>query len=267
MVPATNPPVPLLMAFVSAGKTRDVLLLWNCEFRCNFAETLLECLKNLYKEGGVVRLYQGIFPWGIMQNPLSRFGSVFANDLVIELATAWFPYIPVGVSTFAGSLFGALWRVFITPIDTCKTISQTDGPHGRVLLRSKMQRGGARVLWAGWEGNYVASLVGNYPWFATWNTLQAYLPVSDWYLFQLIRNAVIGAIASSVSDVVSNSVRVVKTMKQTHSSESVGYFDAAKEVIDKDGVVGLLGRGLETRIYTNVLQGVFFTVIWRSLAG
>ncbi len=48
-------------------------------------------------------------------------------------------------------------------------------------------------------------------------------------------------------------VRVVKTTKQTHQ-EHITYPQALKEIIAKDGVVGLFGRGLQTRIITNGLQ-------------
>jgi hypothetical protein len=39
--------------------------------------------------------------------------------------------------------------------------------------------------------------------------------------------------------------------------------DAAREVIRTDGVSGLLGRGLKTRILANGLQGLMFSVLWK----
>lgn len=36
-----------------------------------------------------------------------------------------------------------------------------------------------------------------------------------------------------------------------------------QEVIQKDGVLGLFGRGLKTKILSNGLQGIMFTVLWR----
>lgn len=38
---------------------------------------------------------------------------------------------------------------------------------------------------------------------------------------------------------------------------------AAREVIRIDGVRGLLGRGLKTRILANGLQGLMFSVLWK----
>ncbi len=39
--------------------------------------------------------------------------------------------------------------------------------------------------------------------------------------------------------------------------------ECAALVIKKDGVIGLFGRGLSTRIITNGLQGIMFNVMWR----
>ena len=72
-------------------------------------------------------------------------------------------------------------------------------------------------------------------------------------LGNLGRNAFMGFCSSVVSDTVSNSVRVVKTTKQTHQHH-ISYPDAVKEIVAKDGVIGLFGRGLQTRILTNGIQ-------------
>ncbi len=39
--------------------------------------------------------------------------------------------------------------------------------------------------------------------------------------------------------------------------------DAARAVIAVDGVKGLFGRGLKTRIIANGLQGLIFSVLWK----
>jgi len=36
-------------------------------------------------------------------------------------------------------------------------------------------------------------------------------------------------------------------------------------VIAQDGLVGLFGRGLKTRIFTNGLQGMTFSVLWKFM--
>ena len=78
---------------------------------------------------------------------------------------------------------------------------------------------------------------------------------------ELVRRAFIGFVASIFSDTVSNSLRVVKTYRQVNETR-IGYTDAARAVIATDGVMGLLGRGLKTRILANGLQGLMFSVLW-----
>jgi len=187
--------------------------------------------------------------------------------MVLGVFRELFPQVPVGAATFLGSMSGACWRILITPVDTIKTILQTDGQSGYDKLKEKLAKAGPLTLWSGWEGNYVANVVGNYPWFATMNVLQKQVPVPKGAFAKLLRNAILGAMSSTVSDLVSNSIRVVKTKKQTHGDANCGYVMAAREILDKDGLNGLLFRGLETRIFTNILQTAFFTVLWKYLQG
>jgi len=67
--------------------------------------------------------------------------------------------------------------------------------------------------------------------------------------------------------VVSNSLRVIKTTKQTaglgDDGQEVSYKEALALVLEKDGVVGLFGRGLQTRLLTNAIQGALFSVLWK----
>lgn len=253
-----------------AGTIQVIAFMWLrtvMNFQYKNGGSFLEVLSKLYNEGGLRRLYAGLFPWAIFQAPLSRFGDVVANEMVVATFAAALPWVPVSASTFAASMSGACWRIAITPIDTCKTILQTDGEKGMQKLREKVADSGFLVLWSGWEGNYAANVLGNYPWFVTMNWLSRNVPMPKDALKKLIRSAFLGAIASSVSDILSNSIRVVKTKKQTHADANVGYLTVGQEIIRDSGLRGLLFRGLETRIYANVLQGAFFTVLWKYLAG
>lgn len=253
-----------------AGTIQVLAFMWlrtTMNYQVKNGGGFLSTLKKLWGEGGLARLYRGLLPWAIFQAPLSRFGDVAANELVISVCHSLFPQVPVSISTFGASMAGACWRITITPIDTCKTILQTDGDKGWKMLMDKIAKGGPLVLWQGWEGNYIANVVGNYPWFAVMNYLSLRVKVPEGNLQKLIRSATIGAAASSVSDLVSNSIRVVKTKKQTHENADISYAGAAQEVIDMDGIAGLLFRGIETRILTNVLQGAFFSIMWKAIAG
>merc|ERR1712078_641656 len=105
------------------------------------------------------------------------------------------------------------------PIDTLKTTLQTDGAKGIELLKTKLATGGFRTFYNGGLGAVMANIVGYYPWFATYNTLEEYLPKKDAQgndftgVQKLGRRALMGFGASAVSDVCSNSIRVLKVYK------------------------------------------------------
>lgn len=73
-----------------------------------------------------------------------------------------------------------------------------------------------------------------------------------------------GFCASAVSDSCSNSIRVLKVYKQT-KAEPVSYPQAFREVVAKDGILGLMGRGLGTKIASNGVQGMLFAVLWKLI--
>lgn len=251
-----------------AGACQVIVFMWlrtAMNYQYKNGGGLVETLKKLYGEGGIGRLYKGLFPWAILQAPLSRFGDTASNALVLGVRSAAFPSVPIGAATGLGSFCGAAFRVVITPIDTCKTTLQTDGGKGWDMLKEKVSKSGITVLWYGWEGNYLANVVGGYPFFMTLNFMTAHVPEVEGVYMALVRHAFIGAVSATVSDVTSNSIRVMKTKKQTSPDPNMGYIKAMREVIDSDGVLGFMLRGLDTRIFTNILQGAFFTVLWRGV--
>jgi hypothetical protein len=225
--------------------------------------TLTNALSTLYKEGGVPRFYRGV-SFAIIQNPLSRFGDTAANTGILVALGELAPNMPVATQTAFASLGGATWRIMLTPVDTFKTTLQVQGAQALSLLKDKVKAGGIGVLYGGAAANFAANWVGNYPWFVTFNYLQAKVPKYDG-VKQLARNAVIGMCASFVSDCVSNSLRVVKTIKQTSGDANLGYVGAVKGVIKTDGLAGLFGRGLKTRLITNIAQSMVFSVAWKAI--
>lgn len=117
-------------------------------------------------------------------------------------------------------------------------------------------------MWYGALATAAATFVGHYPWFGTYNYLQRALPLPHTVLQKLARQAFIGFAASVVSDTISNSLRVVKTYRQVNETR-ISYVSAARAVIAQDGLRGLFGRGLKTRILANGLQGLMFSILWR----
>ena len=90
------------------------------------------------------------------------------------------------------------------------------------------------------------------------------MPKYDNGIQKFLRNGFIGFSAAVLSDCCSNSLRVIKTTKQTNKN-TIPYLDTTKLIIKEDGISGLFGRGLKTRILTNGLQGIIFTITWKFI--
>ena len=249
--------------FLQVGSLMWMRTTMNYQYR--YGASTGEALRALYKEGGIGRFYKGVGP-ALFQGPLSRFGDTAANAGMLALLAAndntknW----PVIAKTMCASGAAALWRINLMPIDTLKTTMQVEGANGLGLLKKKVAKGGIRVLYQGALGSFGATYVGHFPWFATYNFMDELLPKYDDTYKKFGRNALCGFTASAVSDTCSNSIRVLKTTKQTYATE-ISYTDAAKEILQKEGPMGLFGRGLQTRIMANGVQGMLFSILWKSL--
>merc|ERR1712176_575154 len=240
-------------------------LMWmrtTVNYQYRYGTGTLTAIKTLYEDGGrglkgITRFYRGLVP-ALFQGPLSRFGDTAANTgtLVIlneyEATKGLAPWM----KTAFCSLSAAGWRLFLMPIDTLKTTLQT---------------GVFRTFYNGGLEAVMANIVGYYPWFVTYNTLEEYLPKKDSQgndftgVQKLGRRALMGFGASAVSDVSSNSIRVLKVYKQTNVNTKLTYIECAREIVAKDGVVGLFGRGLTTKLISNGIQGAMFSVLWKTI--
>jgi hypothetical protein len=262
-------------AGAAAAVVQVISLMWlrtSMNYQYRYGGTLGDSLKELYNQGGIPRLYQGL-PFAIVQGPLTRFGDTAANvgilallDSIPETATLSLP-----LKTFAGSITAGVWRIFLMPIDTAKTAMQVEGGDGLERLKQQVIDNGPSPLYQGALASAAATAAGHYPWFLTYNFMNDYLPViskEDDLLLFLVRSAALGLTASSVSDCVSNSLRVIKTTKQTaglsdNAGKEITYREALALVLETDGVAGLFGRGLQTRLLTNAIQGAVFSVLWK----
>jgi Mitochondrial carrier protein. len=273
-----------------AGATASVVqvlsLMWlrtSMNYQYRYGGTLGSSLKNLYDEGGVGRLYQGL-PFALIQGPLTRFGDTAANVGILALLNS-IPEIeslPLPLKTACGSICAGLWRIVLMPVDTSKTVMQVEGKSGLEELFRNVGESGVGPLYRGALASAAATAVGHFPWFLTYNFLNDVLPppsallpidnhgvmmMENIVLAKLVRSALLGFSASCVSDVCSNSLRVIKTTKQTaglnDSGQEISYKDALDMILEKDGWTGLFGRGLSTRLLMNAIQGAVFSVLWR----
>lgn len=226
-----------------------------------------QVFRSLWKEGGVPRFYRGLVP-ALLQSPLSRFGDTASNVGILALldGTEQTKNLPVGVKTAVASCGAACWRLFLMPIDAWKTTKQVEGGEGLKHLVTKVRNHGITKLYHGSVAAMGATWVGHYPWFFSHNYFSQNLPSFDFAYGNHVRYGVIGFISSVISDTCSNSIRVLKTTKQT-STVPLTYMATIREVVGKDGLFGLFFRGLGTRILTNAMQGMVFSVGWKAVQG
>ncbi|GAA5881166.1 hypothetical protein JCM1840_001626 [Sporobolomyces johnsonii] len=246
-------------------------------YQYRYGTTTTEAATKLYSEGGYSRYYSGLGP-ALVQGPVARFGDTAANAGILALLSSnpFLAKLPSPLKTAFASICGALFRMVLMPVDTLKTTMQTESNSVALkVLRERIKAYGPGTLWAGAWATAAANFVGSFPWFATYNYLSAALPLptppSDpsaphlaFTLAKLGRQAFIGFCASVISDTCSNSLRVVKTYRQV-SRRKVGYRQAARLILRKEGARGLFGRGLKTRLLANGLQGLLFSVLWKAI--
>lgn len=225
--------------------------------------TFTSTAKLLYKEGGVPRFYRGV-SFALLNAPISRFGDTAMNALVTTALSD--TNYSVAEKTFIGSCGAGLWRICIMPIDTFKNSLQVNGSDGMKILRERMKNNGTRTLWNGAGASAFSTVMGHFPWFYTYNYLNTLFPRQDYTgnLERVIRSACIGFCSSSVSDIVSNTFRVIKVNRQV-SSNNESYTKLVRDIVSRDSVLGLMTRGLKTKIITNGIQGMVFTVLFDAL--
>jgi len=256
-----------------AGSIQVISLMWlrtiiNYQYR--FGVTFDEALKQLYNEGGIQRFYRGL-PYALVQNPLSKFGAVAANEASRELSDYLVGNNNISyalVSSLLGTSLSVMWKLLIVPVETCKTILQVDGLNGFNSLSSQLRSGRIGLLYEGAAASLLATISSHYPWFYTYNTLDRIFkkPINKRGI--IIRSAIMGFIASVVSDVMSNFIRVIKTVKQSvavngHCRPS--YIDIVTLIMKDGGFAAIFSRGLLTRIIANCIQSIMFTIIWNFL--
>ena len=219
-----------------------------------------EVFLKLYKEGGIRRFYSGIIP-ALIQGPLCRFGDTFSNTIILNYLKQ--SSIPIFIKTGIASGTSGIIRILLSPVDTIKTMQQVEGKNALKKLGKKIKENGFISLYDGALANGLLNIIGHYPWFLVHNYLDKYLPMYDNnIMFRLMRNAFIGFVSSCVSDIISNSIRVLKTSIQTGEGKK-GYKDIYDEIKKKKGIKEVFIRGLNTRLITNGIQGLMFNIMWK----
>ena len=125
----------------AAGVLQVLALMWmrtviNYQYR--YGTSLAAAISELYRQGGVLRFYQGV-SFALISNPLSRFGMAAANEGAMALREVLPWPMSVTLTTWVASLLAGGWRIMLTPLDTCKTVLQVEGSNGFALLMEKVR--------------------------------------------------------------------------------------------------------------------------------
>ena len=270
----------------AAGLVQVITMMWlrtTVTYQYRYGVSTFDALRELYAQGGIPRFYRGL-AYAIVQAPLCRFGSVAANEISNILvgvptssdapqtsrspapATTSVSTTKIVFAATLGSLLSTIWRIILMPLDTCKTVLQVDGTAGFNVLMARVLSGDLSPLFRGTAATIVATWVGH-SWFLVHNWLDAAIAVPESSNGRVLRAAWIGFLASAISDATSNIIKVIKTVKQSmlvdDNGESPSYRMVVNEVLAQGGLAGLFGRGLTTRVVSNGVQSVVFTVLWK----
>ena len=119
-------------------------------YQCRYGSTFLQAIRALHNQGGIPRFYRGL-SFALIQAPLARFVATAANDGVETLLKnmKYTMHWGAGRSTVIASIVVGMWRIFLMPIDTCKTVLQVDSVDGFRNLMRKVKAGKIYVLYQG----------------------------------------------------------------------------------------------------------------------
>lgn len=256
-----------------AGCIQVITLMWlrtTVNYQYRYGVNTITAITELYKQGGIPRFYRGLL-FALLQGPLARFGTIAANEGAKVLTSYYMKDLKANliISTSVGSILAAIWRIVLMPLDTFKTILQVEGSIGFQKLIHRLSVGDVGILYQGTFATILVTITSYYPWFFVHNYLDSWISYSKRNWLNYVRSALIGFFSSAVSDTISNFIRVIKTVKQSNISEigvSVTYSEIIIQIYKEGGIMAFLGRGLLTRILTNGLQSMLFTVLWKIFA-
>lgn len=232
-------------------------------------DSFANSVRSLWAEGGFPRFYQGI-GFALLQAPMARFGDTFAQSIVvIIMGMPGHTMHGFGAGLIVATI-GACWRFCVAPLDTLKTTSQVHGASSGKIFARRIREGGMLEFWSGASAMFLVVWVGSVPWWAVYNTVMEHWPAPHTATLHMVRNGLAGMLAGMVSDLSTNWLRVLKVKRQAAEEGSIGtegYFADAKDVISKDGIMGLFFRGMFVRMLAGAVQGAFFSVMWNLLLG
>lgn len=211
----------------------------------NHGDSFVKTFRSLYKEGGFPRFYSAFLPT-LVNSSSNRFVDYLSHELI--------PTNNLTYKVFVGGLIASCFKTLITPLEGYKVISQRYGNRAHKIIRLNIRKQGLKTMWRGSTDNGLSNYVEHVTWFHTYDTLDKRLSNMN----VLLKSGFLGLTSSFTTDLMSNHLKIVKTMKQT---TNLTYKQIIKDIIRKNGVKGLFVRGLGTKLLTNGFQSLVFSIL------
>ena len=245
----------------AGGALQVTSLLWlrtANNYQYKHGTSLSDTIKTLYNQGGILRFYRGYFPSLFLGSSI-KFGEINAYYYSKQCN-----FNELERLIFISSVSSLLKFTFV-PIDTLDIFLQVEGKKGIETLKNKVNSQGVRVLYYGLTPWITSNFISTFCWYNIHNYLDSKFKNygKEGIVFN-IKNAIIGGIASVISDSLTNPLRILKIYKQSNTNR-VSYTETYKNIVETRGYKELFLRGLKTRIIIHGLQNMFFIVVWKNL--
>ena len=250
-----------LKAGTSTSFLQVTSLMWlrttnNYQYR--YGTKLFQSLKNLYKEGGVLRFYKGFIP-SLFVASTCRVGDFTAYYFMNSFKDIT-PFQKIlGISSVSCAT-----RMLVIPVDTLDVMLQVEGKKGYKMLYDKVKLNGINTLYHGASMWAVMKFVESFLWFGTYDYLERKFPKTENPYINNLNYGLKGITSSFISDVATNPMRSLKIYKQSNN-ECVTYTQSVKNIVKNEGLEMLFFRGLKTRLITHGIQSGVFVILWKNI--
>eukprot|EP01036_Dinobryon_divergens_P033041 gene33041-42750_t len=116
-----------------------------------------------------------------------------------------------------------------------------------------------------------ATFVGHYPWFVVYNYLSTSLLSAEQFTDIVHHDSSSLIVLQILSNMDVKALELLRSAfivdgdgdDRSDKSLQMSYVDIAKTIVREEGWQGLFGRGLQTRLLSNALQGMLFSVLFK----
>ena len=119
---------------------------------------------------------------------------------------------------------------------------QAHGKEGLSIVKNKVKNQGISVLYYGGLAWSVTNFVGYIGWFYTYSLMEKYNKIHQFN--PNIYSIAEGFVCTSISDIITNPIRVLKTYRQTYPS-NITYYQSYNKIVNEFGISNLILRGLK----------------------